>query len=358
MHMDRTQVHGKTTVLSGSLRIAAAIALLGAAVASGWLARSPWIIAALTLAFSLCFIVGRLAAWRYLLRQRQPGKVLASLCSVLASQLLLVGLLYLVGAGLAATVGGGWQAQPLSRQDLVVVAVLGLVCAAMGYAAIRIEAAALADALSAAPARTDKPDWDLRLLGEPVTPSTLFSGIHFSHARFIDKDTGYDSTPNEASAGSEEKIRAAEVRLGITLPLRLREIYLHQNGGSVTDICIPKPQRAAPLKFEDILTPFGGYDDLYPTERLVTAWDTFLAFGDPNDAYYASLFSGGTDRMVVLAQWYRETLFLDYNPAGADPTPEPRVGFVDFDKDDWPDHVTWWPGFDAFFSELRRFETR
>ena len=56
--------------------------------------------------------------------------------------------------------------------------------------------------------------------------------------------------------------------------------------------------------------------------------------------------------MIILAQWYRHTLFLDY---GAGDTPS--VGFVDFDDTDWQAHCVRWPSFDDFYSLLRHYET-
>ena len=56
--------------------------------------------------------------------------------------------------------------------------------------------------------------------------------------------------------------------------------------------------------------------------------------------------------MVVLTQYYRETLFLDYRVAG-----RVSVGFVDFDDKDWPERIITWESFDEFFDSLRRYES-
>ena len=61
--------------------------------------------------------------------------------------------------------------------------------------------------------------------------------------------------------------------------------------------------------------------------------------------------------MLILAQHYRHTLFLDYSD-GAEQGNEPRVGCVDFDDfSNWQPHCVWWESFDAFFAALRRYET-
>jgi hypothetical protein len=84
-------------------------------------------------------------------------------------------------------------------------------------------------------------------------------------------------------------------------------------------------------------------------------WDAVTDYADPRNPDEADQFPAGCKAMVVLAQWYRETLFLDYNLPGA-----PRVGFTDFDRFDTDGNrepVTWWPDFETFFASLRHFET-
>lgn len=186
------------------------------------------------------------------------------------------------------------------------------------------------------------------MLPQALTSQTFYTGIHYGHATPTEEG-GYDGTPNAESAGTPERIAAAEARLGVSLPEGLRALYRVQNGGEACNLALPLvPQ---PRRFEDILTPFGGYEDLHPTESLATAWEGFLAFATPQDEAMAYLFCNGTDRMVVLSQWYRRTLFLDYNGPGA-----PSVGHVDFDDPDWANRVRRWPDFEAFFAQLRRFE--
>ena len=186
-------------------------------------------------------------------------------------------------------------------------------------------------------------------IGEPPSLETFFDGIHYSHSETVEGgETDY--SPNQSSAGGANKIAVAEAQLDRQLPEKLRAIYRVQNGGSVNSLCIPPHASKGLPSLENILTPFSGYNDLNPLERLTTVHESFLSFADPEDDYYASYFKGGVENMIVLAQWYVETLFLDYNQPG-----EPRVGFVDFDQDDWPEKVRWWPSFETFFSELRHY---
>lgn len=350
-----------TTPLSGGLRLLAAALLLGAAIAAGALQRAPLVIGVLALAFSAAFVVGRLAGWQQLVARAALWRIAASLLSVLLVQAALVAILYLMGAGFVAVSGTGWSAQPLAPVDLWVPVALGVACAALGLAAVRIEHGrngTRAQPVSPSvpgPGHAKQPDADvppadaeLRILGAP-TPDTFYGGIHFTHAA-RSADGAYDGSPNEASAGSDLRIHATETRLGVALPEGLRALYRVQNGGSVASLCIPEMPGTF-VRYDEVLMPFSGYGDLYPTEGITTAHESFLAFADPEDDVYAPLFRNGTDRMLVLAQWYRHTLFLDYNVPG-----EPGVGFVDFDEADWADRIRRWPGFDAFFAQLRHFE--
>jgi hypothetical protein len=347
--------------VSGALRIVAALGLLGAAGLAGWLARPLLAIAMLGLVFSANFIVGRTTTWRARTGMPSPRPRAIALAFELALtfaiQTMLVGGLYLVGAGLAAVFGRGWNLQPISPLiDVLAPIALGLICAAMGAAAAWVERAGAGDsshgaAFRAHDALAEGATMDeIRVLPSALTAQTFFDGIHYSHGHMA--DGSFDGTPNAASIGSDEKIRIAETRLGIALPEALRALYRAQNGGSVSALCIAKPGIVSPRSYDEILNPFGGYSDLYPTEMLITAWDSFLSFADPDDIEtYGHLFTGGTEQMIVLAQWYRQSLVLDYSTIDT-----PRVGMIDFDIERWADQALWWPDFETFFAQLRRYE--
>ena len=109
-----------------------------------------------------------------------------------------------------------------------------------------------------------------------------------------------------------------------------------------------------PTRYNHVIMPFGGYNDLVPAESLRTVWETVCDYADPNSPDDAAQFPPGAKAMIVLAQWYRETLFLDYNQPGA-----PRVGFTDFDRfklDGSRDDIVWWKDFETFFAALRHYE--
>jgi len=103
-----------------------------------------------------------------------------------------------------------------------------------------------------------------------------------------------------------------------------------------------------------VLTPFGRYNELIRAETLRTVWDTVCDHADPNAPDEADQFPHGSKAQLMLAQWYRETLFLHDNQPGA-----PRVGFTDFNRFDAEanrDRVTWWEDFETFFVALRQYE--
>jgi len=186
----------------------------------------------------------------------------------------------------------------------------------------------------------------------PITIDTFFVGHH--HANQRRDGTGELQIVEELAFRTADQIAAVEAGLGIELPAGLRELYLRQNGGSVGGLMAPRVQDPGTAE-EDWLAPFTGYDDLYTLEQLRTVFDMVEDYGRyPEDIEF---FPVGGEKLVVIAQWYRHTLFLDYRGAG-----EPRVGFVNFDQygdlqtEDWDAGTVWWNSFSDFFAQLRRGE--
>jgi hypothetical protein len=89
-----------------------------------------------------------------------------------------------------------------------------------------------------------------------------------------------------------------------------------------------------------------------PCETLRTVFGSVTDYADPDDAEQADMFPDGCKRFIILAQWYRHTLFLDYSASDT-----PSVGFVDFDHTDWQAHCVRWSSFEEFFAALRHYET-
>ena len=67
----------------------------------------------------------------------------------------------------------------------------------------------------------------------------------------------------------------------------------------------------------------------------------------------AERFPAGCKRMIILARWYEETLYLDYNQLGI--SVEPALCFTTFeDRRLLPTRC--WTNFAAFFAALRVFK--
>lgn len=327
-----------TTKLSASLCLITGLLLLAGVLLAGFYGRSPWIILPLWLAFTVSFVIGRLKRWQLAIKQHGTHTLAKGIASTFISQLILVSLLYLVGLGLGTLLSGYNKLGTFGQYDWIWAFSLGLFGAVAGLIISRLEHQVKQSANEAnSKPETPFPDFPIRILKAPITPETFF----------------HSQTSEDDPAGlSDAEITAVETRLGIKLPDGLRALYRHQNGGYLSVMCITPPDKTPPFGIDDLLHPFSGYNDLHACTELKTVWEGFLDFADPDDKEnYGHLFENGTDKMVLLAQWYQESLFLDYNQAGA-----PRVGYVDFDRQNWIEHTKWWPSFEAFFAALRLYE--
>ena len=323
----------KTTRLSGSLRLITGAALLIGVITAGYLGHSPLIIAPLSIAFTISFAIGRLKRWQAAIKQQGAHRLAIGICATFMSQFLLVALLYLIGLGLGTLLSGYETLSAFGQGDWLWAFWLGMFGAAAGLMISKLEHAPQ----HTHDPQTGQPSYPVRILEAPVTPKTFFS----------------PPTSEDGMTGvSEADLVATETRLGVKLPGTLCEIFRQQDGGHLRVMGIPKPDKAAPFGIDDMLNPFSGYNDLHACTQLQNLAESFLSFADPEDEEsYGALFKNGTENMVLLAQWYLESLFLDYNQVG-----EPRVGFVDFDQENWLEQVIWWPSFDDFFAALRFYE--
>ncbi len=341
------------------LRLFTGLFLLLSVLATGMLARSAWVIAPLAATFTVAFIVGRWRSWRLAFKTHSLTRILSELLATSVIQTVMVAMLYLIGRGVAAVVGRP-SAGAFSQWDIgycLVIAMIGLTLGVIAVWRERNHASepfasfgqtSLEDITTSTLPQQD----EIRLLPGPVTLQSFFSGIHYTHGRYEGPENTYVGTPNIDSAGSDEKISTAETRLGVTLPEGLRALYRTQNGGSVKDLCIPKPGVEAPRLYDDIVAPFSGYDDLLPCESLRTLFASATDYADPEQPDQFDMFPDGCAKMIILAQWYRHTLFLDYGAGNV-----PSVGFVDFEDADWQIHCVRWPSFEVFYSSLRHYET-
>ncbi|MDO9383732.1 MAG: hypothetical protein Q7T86_12815 [Hyphomicrobiaceae bacterium] len=88
--------------MSGALRAVVALAVVGTAVYSGFIHRSPWIIALLSLSFTVLYIAGKLAQWRMLARSEGAAGVAKAVAVTWPVQAIMAGVFYLIGLGIGA----------------------------------------------------------------------------------------------------------------------------------------------------------------------------------------------------------------------------------------------------------------
>jgi hypothetical protein len=351
------------TRISIAFRLVIGVGLVLFAGAFGYLHRSPLSLPFLILGFTAAYIGGKSRAWRAALAQEAGRTLFRQVVAAALAQVVLVGLLYLAGFGLGALTRGGVSLHAWSPFDAVLPLAVGMGATGVAFVLQRFEREQSVadlmrefgpvDRVGSGPAGAANPsaaDAEVRLLGAPVTVETFYSGVHFSHGG-DPPGGGLASAPDARSAGGDPKVDSAEARLGVVLPAGLRALYRIQNGGGVTGLCVPKVPETEVRLFEDILTPFGGYEALNPTESLRSIFVAVSDYANADDPDDAHQYPPECHRMIVLAQWYRETLFLDYRLPGP-----PRVGHFDLDRG-WDEAlVHWWPNFETFFGSLRRFE--
>ncbi len=189
----------------------------------------------------------------------------------------------------------------------------------------------------------------------PITLDNFFVDHHYANMDNV-YDESKETVLNEALAfNTLEKIQGIEAKFEIRFPEKLTQLYLKQNGGPVDGLTAPKVENPREDTEDDWVFPFSGYDDMYRLEDIRTVFDSVEDYaGYPEDI---QMFPKNSQRLIILAQWYRHILFLDYREST-----EPKLGFVDFDryedlqKDDWEKGAVWWNDFDHFFSQLIRGE--
>ncbi len=352
------------TAASAALRIGMGLALVALTLGVGAFQRSPWIVPLLGVSFAVAYVFGRLRVWRFLRDEGRLSVFWAGLPVTFAAQLILVALLYLIGFGLSVLVQDRLAVAPFTELDLYMALAPAVFGAGLGWLIDRLEgcpsgllshfAGGGKSSVTAPDGEADRPCY--RLLPEPVTPQSLFERFGLPNGTDgLGAAAGDDGTPTTRSgACTDEDIIRAEARLGRALPEGLIALYRVQNGGRVSNVCVPTRLDTDLLGKDDAIWPFFGYSDLLPLEELVTVREWVTGYADPDDPGDAHLFPEGSDAMIILAVWYDTTLFLDYNQPGA-----PRVGFVDFDMPDrgrWQAACKWWPDFETFFAALRHYE--
>lgn len=329
------------STLSAALRITLGLALVAFALGAGILQRSPAILPFMGAGFTAAYLFGQLRLWRVARERGALKQYWQQLPADFTLQLVLVAVLYLVGFGLSALFSGGVSLQRFGPGDAIWPLAVGAAASIMGLYVDRLEGKPSSFVPSWLTPGGDEAD-DLMVDQLRVLPGRVsVESFYMSHL------------PDPPAGLSEDEITCAEARIGRALPDTLIDLYHRQNGGQVASLCIPLPGIEEPRSYGDVLAPFSGLGELVPAGSLRTLKETVRDYADqghPGD----DIAPQGAGAMIVLAQWRRETLFLDYNRPGA-----PRVGFADFaatGPDGEPNEITWWADFEVFFAALRHYE--
>ena len=339
------------STLSAALRISLGIALTGFALGAGLWQRSPWILPFMAAGFTAAYLFGQLRLWRVARNSGKLKRYWLQLPGDFTVQLVLVSVLYLVGFGLSALFSGGVSVAPFAPGDAIWPLGVGAAASILGLYIDRVEgrpSSFFPAWMTGKADDLDDPDREqIRILPGQVSAESFYA------VRAVTLAGAGGPQPALPSGLSEDDITRAEARLGRALPDTLIDLYRRQNGGQVAPLCIPLPEYPQATRYEHVLMPFGSCNDLVPAEELRTVLETLGDYADP-DVPDEAWVPEGAAAMIVLAQWQRETLFLDYNQPGA-----PRVGYTDLDRFDLegqPDEITWWPDFEAFFAALRHYD--
>jgi hypothetical protein len=123
-----------------TLRIVVALVIVLGMIAIGLMARSAWIIAWVAPLYTVLYALGKWNAWRAAWAAGGVRQVAQGLLLVLPIQLVLAGVLYLIGLGLGRLVLGAVAIAPLTWGDIATVAGAFLLCVAASALIIRAEA--------------------------------------------------------------------------------------------------------------------------------------------------------------------------------------------------------------------------
>lgn len=340
----------KTTLISGTLRMLAGLALVVAAIFAGYSARSPWIIPILGVAYTVSFVFGRWRRWQVAARSGMLAKAMAVVPLTLLIQCVLVGVLYLIGYGVGAMLGERVGFEPLAlNTDVLWAACLGFGAGLAGLVIASIEQPDLKKSRAPIPAvesaETDSGP-ELIIDPTPVMIETFYKGVHYSHRTH--QKRGPDKIKPKAFVTAQQ-IADKEAELGVAFPALLRALYLKQNGGYVGWLFVAAKPNPRPT-FDDWRGAFSiDYSDLLPLERVQTLWDSYANFVDMNDPDEIEEYGVPTNakQIIVLSQRYMDCTVLDYSQPGP-----PRAGVVDYDSINEPD--VWFDTFEDLFAALRR----
>ena len=340
-----------TTRLALGLRLAAAMVVVLTMVAVGWVQRSPWVVLLATPVFTVLYALGKCNSWKLAWRNGGGPQIALSVLVTLPIQAVVAGVCYVIGVGSGRLVAGNRALAPLAAADVVTMAVLLAVGAAISTVVIRLESAA-PDAADIASTTDDgvgvEPEVEVEL---DVDPSPLALDTFFVSPEHWRTNAAREALEARSGpvrkpplAADDEMIATAETRLGVRLPDTLRALYRKLNGGYVGWLYLPRVPNPGPF-YDDWRGAFSiDYSSLVPLDKLRTVAEHYSDFtDDPEDV------PANAEHLIVLQARYGDMTLLDYS-AG----PRPRVLIVDYGKAPGQDPVDLvFDDFDQFFAALR-----
>lgn len=341
------------------IRVCSGLVIVFSAILMGYMGRSQWTILLLGLVFAVLYLLGKRALPNdYFSR----GAFVKQFAVTYVVQVILYGVLYLIGRGLGSLV----IQQPIAPFSLLdvyfalVLLLFGVVTtlwlhrleknksiSTLGQVATSIHARAEGDKTST----EYRCEYILLFQSDPITLDTFFESVFYGH---IERDaSGQRENANslpEAAKPSAKLIAETEARLGVLFPPLLKQLYLRQNGGDVGNLWVPCVNQPT----NDLAQWRGVFSHDYcylaPLQQLTTLYDSYLDYMDEEEITQSPHVQKHAKDYVILCQRYADTTFLDYSQSKT----QPRVGVVDFDGIEKND--VWFDTFDDFFAALRRGE--
>jgi len=338
--------------LETTLRLLTGLVIVLVVVLVGYMARSPWNIPLLGAVFTILFLLGKRC-----LTLAQLFSIKNSLITF-AVQIVLCGILYLIGRGIGSFVHAGGMVALSLIDGYIALALLvfGVITALYLQRLSKIE---LVEPLSqpaevqinAKASTQPRCEYVLSFDVGPITLDNFFESVYYGH---LERDANgqiikSDSLP-EAAKTTSEMIAATEARLGVVFPPLLKQLYLKQNGGDVGNLWVPCVNN--PSNELDEWRGVFSHDYCYlaPLQLLTTLYDSYLDYMDAEEIEQSPDVQKHAKDYIILCQRYADTTFLDYSQSKQ----QPRVGIVDFEGIDKND--VWFDSFDDFFAALKRGE--
>ncbi|MEO1746255.1 MAG: hypothetical protein AAFR13_06965, partial [Pseudomonadota bacterium] len=203
-------------------------------IALGWSFRSPWIIPIFGAIYVPLYFLGKAGAWTLFAHAAARRQMLKAVPIIFVLQSILVGVLYLVGVGLAALTNDRQMTWNVTGSDIGLITAFILLMVPMTGVIAFAERAKPETLVTEKSDATKAPDnasqavWDedgdFGTIAREITPDTFFNGWHFSRRNSTGMaltdivDHKGDKPKREPKQASEAMVAETEKRLGVKLP--------------------------------------------------------------------------------------------------------------------------------------------